>query len=274
MISKTRLLKLVFNPSLILVELWKKIPIGPFKLRLALDIFNRPSYAYCTYYAAQQAKQLGINRISVIEFGVAGGSGLVELEGISETVSKETNIDIDVYGFDLGTGLPSPLDYRDHPYVFREGFYKMDVDSLRKRLRKATLVIGDIRNTIPNFFEKYQPDPLGFVAVDLDYYISTVHALGLFNTDDQNLLPRVFCYFDDLIGNDCELHSEFAGELLAIREFNDQSEYRKLGKINGLPYKRIINQKWCEQVYVLHNFKHPLYTKYIYEEKDRQLILK
>ncbi|HEY4699602.1 MAG TPA: hypothetical protein VIH27_04445, partial [Nitrososphaerales archaeon] len=89
-----------------------------------------------------------------------------------------------------------------------------------------------------------------------------------------NQLPRVFCYFDDLIGDDYALHSEFAGELLAIREFNDQSEYRKLGKINGLSYKRIINQRWWEQVYALHNFKHPLYSKYIYEKKDRQLILK
>ncbi|HEX3036921.1 MAG TPA: hypothetical protein VHT73_17675 [Thermodesulfobacteriota bacterium] len=139
MISKAKLLKLVFNPSLMLIELWKKIPIGPFELRLALDIFNRPPYAYCTYHAAQQAKQLGINRISVIEFGVAGGLSLVELEGISEAVSRETNVDIDVYGFELSTGLPNPVDYRDLPYVFQEGFYKMDVDSLKKRLRKAIL---------------------------------------------------------------------------------------------------------------------------------------
>ena len=175
---------------------------------------------------------------------------MVAMERISEAVSKETNVNIQVYGFDLSTGLPNPADYWDLPYVFQGGFYKMDVDSLRKRLRKAILVIGDIRNTAPNFFEKYQPAPLGFIAVDLDYYTFTVHALSLFNTDDQNLLPRVFCYFDDLIGNDYELHSEFAGELLAIREFNGQSEYRKLGKINGLSYKRIISQKWCEQVYI------------------------
>ena len=270
MISKTRLLKLILNPSLILIGLCKKIPIIPFNLRLALDIFNRPHYAYCTYHAAQQAKQLGINRISVIEFGVAAGSGLVELEEISGLVSRETGVDIEVYGFDLGTGLPSPLDYRDLPYVFQKGFYRMDLDSLEKRLRKATLIIGDVKNTVLNFFEKYHPAPLGFVAVDLDFYSSTVYALGLFNTDDQNLLPRVFCYFDDLIGNDYELHSEFAGELLAIREFNDQSEYRKLGQVNGLSYKRIINQKWCEQLYVLHSFRHPLYSKYIYWEKDRQ----
>ena len=274
MISKTRLLKLVFNPSLILIGLWKKIPFGPFKLRLALDVFNRPHYAYCTYHAALEAKLLGINRISVIEFGVAGGLGLLDLEEVSAHVSRETNVEIDVYGFDLGTGLPNPLDYRDLPYVFQKGFYKMDIDSLRKRLRKATLIIGDVKDTVPIFFEKYGPAPAGFIAVDLDFYSSTVHVLDLFNTDDQNLLPRVFCYFDDLIGDDYALHSEFAGELLAIREFNDQSEYRKLGKINGLSYKRIINQRWWEQVYALHNFKHPLYSKYIYEKKDRQLILK
>jgi len=32
----------------------------------------------------------------------------------------------------------------------------------------------------------------------------------------------VFCYFDDCIGEACELHSEFTGELLAIKEFNEE----------------------------------------------------
>ena len=274
MISKSRLLKLIFSPSLIFIGLCKKIPVIPFKLKLDLDIFNRPHYAYCTYHAAQQAKQLGLNRISVIEFGVAGGSGLVDLEGVSGLISRETGVAIEVYGFDLGTGLPSPLDYRDLPYVFQKGFYRMDTDSLKKRLRKARLIIGDVKNTVLNFFERYHPAPIGFVVIDLDYYSSTINALGLFNTDDQNLLPRVLCYFDDLIGNDYELHSEFTGELLAIREFNDKSEHRKLGKLNGLSHKRIINQKWCDQVYVLHSFKHPLYSQYIYRDKDRQEILK
>jgi hypothetical protein len=273
MISRTRLLRANFKPSNILMRLRKTIPI-PFKLRLALDRFRRPEYAYCTFYAAQQAKHLDINRISAIEFGVAGGTSLVDLEEISELVAKETSVEINIYGFDLGTGLPSPLDYRDLPYVFQKGFYKMDFDALTKRLKKAALIMGDIKNTVQNFFQKYQPAPIGFVGIDLDYYSSTVHALRLLNTDDQNLLPRVFCYFDDLIGNDYEIHSEFAGELLAIREFNDQSEYRKLAKVNGLHYKRIIKRKWCEQVYVLHSFKHPLYSKYVYKDKDRQLVLK
>ncbi len=274
MISTNRLLRLTFNPSLILIGLCKKIPFIPFNLRLALDIFNRPHYAYCTYYSAQQAKQLGINRISVIEFGVAGGSGLLDLEKISELVSRKTHVDIDVYGFDFGTGLTQPFDYRDLPYVWQEGFYKMNLELLKKRLKKAKLVIGDIKDTTPIFFEKYQPAPLGFVAIDLDFYSSTVYALDLFNTVDGNLLPRVFCYFDDIIGDDHTLHSEFAGELLAIKEFNDRSAYRKLCKINGLSHKRIIKEIWCDKVYALHSFNHPLYSKYIYEEKDKQLPLK
>ena len=37
------------------------------------DEIERPNYAYCMYNAAILAKQLGYSKISVIEFGVAGG---------------------------------------------------------------------------------------------------------------------------------------------------------------------------------------------------------
>jgi hypothetical protein len=51
---------------------------------------------------AHLAKALGIKRVSVIEFGVAGGNGLVALDRIAEKVEQALGIDIDVYGFDTG----------------------------------------------------------------------------------------------------------------------------------------------------------------------------
>src|SRR5262249_55713860 len=65
--------------------------------------FNqRPAYVWGVLQGAALAKVLEIPKISVIEFGVAGGFGLVTLEGIADAVAKIMNIDIDVIGFDIG----------------------------------------------------------------------------------------------------------------------------------------------------------------------------
>jgi len=48
------------------------------------------------------------------------------------------------YGFDSGSGLPPPRDYRDMPYYFRAGLYQMDRQALERNLKLAKLVIGDV----------------------------------------------------------------------------------------------------------------------------------
>ena len=80
------------------------------------------------------AQVLRIPRISVIEFGVAGGNGLMALQDIAARVEAIFGVIIDVYGFDTGVGLPKPTDYRDLPNVFVEGFYPMDVEKLRSAI--------------------------------------------------------------------------------------------------------------------------------------------
>ena len=50
---------------------------------------DRPNYAYCIYHAAILAKKLGHNSISIVEFGVAGGNGIVFLEKFSKKVENE-----------------------------------------------------------------------------------------------------------------------------------------------------------------------------------------
>src|SRR3989442_47546 len=47
-------------------------------------------------------KTLGYTRISVLEFGVAGGRGLLNLEYHAQPVESLLSIEIDVYGFDAG----------------------------------------------------------------------------------------------------------------------------------------------------------------------------
>jgi hypothetical protein len=241
-----------------------------FKTKLDFDLLLKPGYGYGTYYAGLQAKALGIEEICVIEFGVAGGYGLTALEEIASEVENKVGVRIKVYGFDMGSGMPEPQDYRDMPYIWKSGYFKMDIDLLKSRLKKAKIYLGDVKNTI-DLFTKDNSTPIGFISFDLDYYSSTVEALKLLEQSNDLFLPRVFCYFDDCVGDDLELHSEFTGELLAIKEFNQKSEKRKIAKINAFQHKRIFNSGWNEKMFVLHIFDHPLQCQHVNPRKDWQM---
>lgn len=263
------------RPDRTLQYLWRSLPVGPFRLRLAFDIITPPQFAYGLYHAALTAKRLGIPRISAIEFGVAGGNGLVALERISTLVERQLGVEIEIYGFDTGTGMPTPADYRDLPYLYRAAQLRMDEEKLKTRLKKATLILGDVNDTVDTFIENHAPAPIGFVSFDVVYYSSTIGALKLFDSSSDNLLPRVFCHFDDTIGEDDHLHSEWTGQLLAIREFNKKNPNRKLATIYGLRHKRIIASDWHDQLFVLHDFQHPQYDVYLRSgAADRQMPLK
>jgi len=249
--------------------LWTRFPAGSVDLRVRYGVWTRPHYAFGVYYAADLAKKLGLASISVIEFGVAGGRGLVALEAIASRVSYASKISISVVGFDTGLGMAAPEDYRDLPHVWGEGFYKMDVAALRKRLAPSTqLLIGDVSATIPGFLNSDHP-PIGFVAFDLDYYSSTKKAFEVFETD--NLLPRVYCYFDDIIWPETACHNQYVGELCAIREFNSSHDHQKICPIHLLRHMRVHPAPWNDQMYVLHGFKHPLYAVNITPQGTRYI---
>jgi len=238
--------------------LWVRFPLGSVPLRVRYGAWTRPHYAFGVYHAADLARKLGLTSISVIEFGVAGGRGLVALEGIAARVSDALKIGITVVGFDAGSGMPAAEDYRDLPHVWGPGFYKMDFAALRKQLSPSTqLLIGDVSVTIPQFLSSDHA-PVGFVAFDLDYYSSTMKAFKVFDTE--KLLPRVYCYFDDILWPETACHNEYVGELCAIREFNSSHDCQKLCPIHLLRHMRVHPAPWNDQMYVLHGFKHPLYA--------------
>jgi hypothetical protein len=255
--------RLVLEPKRIPRELLLRWPRASFESKLKWDALERPGYAYGTFHAARQAHALGLGAISVIEVGVAGGRGLLALESHARAVEGLLGIKIDVFGFDLGSGLPEPRDYRDMPYVWRSGYFAMDGKTLRDRLHGVEIVVGDVAETVPEFIARPGLHPIGFVAFDLDYYSSTAAALALLSSSAQSLLPRVFCHFDDVVGDDHELHSEFTGELLAIAEFNAAHSDRKLARINGLVFKRALAAEWNAKQFVLHCFSHPQYVQHI-----------
>lgn len=241
------------------VSLWRRFPVGSVALRTRYGAWARPQYAYGVFHAARQAKLLGLHGISAIEFGVAQGEGLVALQGIAREVAQSIGVRITVLGFDTGAGMPDAVDYRDLPYVWRKGFYKMDQAQLKQRLAPETqLVIGDVAETIPSLARV--PDPIGFVAFDLDYYSSTTRALAAFDLPHRTRLPRVYCYFDDILYPEFACHNPWTGELCAIREFNEQRSNVKLCPLHLLRSMRPHPEAWNDQIYVLHDFHHPLYS--------------
>jgi hypothetical protein len=235
----------------------------PYATRLQFDAVYRPHYGFCIYHAALLAKALGIPAISVLEFGVAGGNGLVNIERHVSEISKELGIRFEVYGFDMETGLPKPLDYRDMPYMWAEGFYKMDRALLQQRLRLAKLVIGDVSHTCRTFFDQYRPAPIGCVLFDLDYYSSTAAAFQIFAAGHEHRLPRVYCYFDDIASGGLRANNEHVGVLRAIEEFNEAGAERKIARVSGLATSRRIPELWNDQVFVFHDFRHPRYSEFI-----------
>jgi hypothetical protein len=214
------------------------------------------------YYAARLAKLLGLPRISVIEFGVAGGNGLVVIEQHARWIRRELDVEMEIYGFDTGEGLPEPLDYPDLPFAWRAGFFKMDRPALEKRLQVSRLVIGDVRDTSRVFFDRYDPAPIGCIFHDLDFYSSTRDSFAILEAPSERLLPRIYNYFDDIIGSDLGLQSDFVGQRLAIREFNERHAERKIANCYQFAHRKT-QKRWYQQIFAFHDFRHPQYNEYI-----------
>jgi hypothetical protein len=218
----------------------------------------RAAYAWSVLQAARSAEGLGMERISALEFGVAGGNGLLALEVAAEHAEALTGVGIDVFGFDTGGGLPPPTDHRDVPFLLKEGDYPMDEKLLRPRLRRAQLVLGLVSDTVPQFLEQEHP-PVGFVSNDLDFYSSTMESFAVLDAEPERVLPRVFSYFDDVT---LYPWTDFNGERAAIEEFNATREHRKISHVYGLRWwlpGTDMKALWPEKIFVAELFDHPLY---------------
>lgn len=231
---------------------------------LARGLDARPQYVWGSLLAAHTASALGHPGFTAIEFGVAGGNGLLALERAASTAGELLGVEPEVYGFDTGTGMPPPVDYRDVPWTIGEGWFELDEPALRARLTRAQLVLGPVSETVPDWLRSAHA-PIAFAAFDLDYYSATLDAFAVFEAPFERLLPRVVCYFDDIFGLGW---SDFAGERAAISDFNAVHPQRKIGRIHGLRYDLPEPQRqlpWHEQMYLAHLFEHPDYAKRVVE---------
>jgi hypothetical protein len=213
---------------------------------------DRHNYALPLAHGVWQALHCGYESLATVELGVFAGVGLLALCKAAEFFRGEFGLDIRVYGFDRGTGLPALTgDHRDHPELFSAGKFPMpDEQALRDKLPEwCELIIGDVGETIPRFLQGLEKRRLVFAAFDLDLYSSTVRALPLLAGAPEHYIPALPLYFDDT--NSGISHCDWAGERLAVLEFNDAHALRKVSWPLPTLYR-------IRNFYVLQVLDHPI----------------
>ena len=79
--------------------------------------------------------------------------------------------------------------------------------------------------------------------------------MKLFNASPSAYFPYVTVYVDDMA---LPTNSKYAGELLAISEFNAASTLRKLEFDSNLVHRRVFKHaEWLSHMFKLHVFDHP-----------------
>lgn len=239
---------------------------GSYRMKVAFDLVVRQQYAFPILFAADQAKKHGYRKVTIVELGVASGAGLLTMCRIAQRTTKATGIEFRIVGFDGGKGMPPAIDYRDLPEMFQEGDFPMaDFVGLTRALpANAELIIGDVAQTAPAFAQTLSADaPLGFVAVDVDYYSAAKAALPILAGAPDHYLPIVPVYLDDI----AEYGStEWTGELLAVKEFNAEHPLRKIAPFNFLRSRRIFkNTQWIDRMFAAqihdHAFRSPAHKR-------------
>ena len=230
---------------------------GSYRTKVKWDLVVRQHNAYAILKAADTARGLGLKTVSLAEFGVATGAGLMNMAAIATRVTAATGIEFKLYGFDTGQGMPPARDYRDHPDMYAQGDFAMDFERLRLRLPpNCSLRLGEIGATVSDFLAGLpDSEPLGYAVIDVDYYYSAVDALRVLAGRPTQYLPLSFIYLDDIW---CERHNSACGERLAVAEWNRDHPQRLIERHpfleQGRPFRRA---RWLRQMHFLHVLDHP-----------------
>jgi len=225
---------------------------GSYRMKCDFDLILRPQHAFSLYKAADLATRENKKKVTVIEFGVASGAGLCNIQNIAKKITKDTGIEFDIYGFDTGEGMPLPKSYKDHPDLYHQGDYPMNFDLLQSALNPNTkLIIGNVDETLPEFLKNnFEDCPIAFVSIDLDFYSSTVDALKILEKDANQYLPQVIIYLDDL---QYDSHNSWCGELAAANEFTESHEFRKIERHTFLRSYRVFQRaRWINHIFFAH----------------------
>ncbi|MEJ6472775.1 hypothetical protein [Pseudoalteromonas piscicida] len=120
------LYRVASEPSFRLLSqlLIKYLPVS-LPIKSIWDVCEYHHYLMGILKAVLRAKEEGHTSLSVIEMGCAGGNGLLVMTKYSKELGKIYGIDIQVYGFDKGEGMPQLCEgYKDHPNAWSQGILK------------------------------------------------------------------------------------------------------------------------------------------------------
>jgi hypothetical protein len=229
---------------------------GDFRQKEFYGLVPRANYAYGMLRAADLARHLGKRAVTVCEFGVATGDGLMNMVNLAEQIRAETNIEVRVVGLDSGEGLPAIEDYRDHPELWSAGDFAMtNKEELRKRVAgKAELIFGDIKYTVEGFVDSLDESaPLGFVSIDVDIYSGSKSALRALLGRPELYTPAISLYCDDVR---FFFANRWCGELRAIEEFNEENLLRKIDQDRSLGDRPCRTDSWYPSMFVCHILDH------------------
>jgi hypothetical protein len=230
---------------------------GTYRAKIAFDLIVRQGYAFGMLKATELARERGLARVTVVELGVGSGTGLLNLISIGRALERSTGVSFDIVGFDSGRGLPAPRDYRDHPEAYREGWYPIAEERLRRALGgDARLIIGPLEQTVAPFVSTLSAAaPVGFVSLDVDQYFSARAGLEVLAGPPEAYFPYLPVYVDDMM---LPSHNSRAGELLALEEFNREHPMRAIDRDRSLVHRRIFKKAmWLDQMFALHVLDHP-----------------
>lgn len=230
---------------------------GGLRAKVAFDLIVRPQNAFAMLKMADYAKRLGIEELTVVEFGVAAGAGLLNLAEVGRRVTEETGVRFKIVGFDTGRGMPPPRDYRDHPELYQVGDFKMNEAALRAILpANVELIIGPVETTVPEYLGRISPSaPLAYVCLDVDYYSSSLAALKILAGSPEAYLPLAIIYLDDL---EDDMHNSHCGELAAVAEIEREVSPRAIERHPFLrSYRLMKNARWIDHMFYYHVVDHP-----------------
>ena len=232
----------------ILYKRYKKNPNkNKFLSIVRRGVLPRPNYALCILLAAQQAKELGYKSFKILEFGCNNFDGIVDIEHFVNDIKEFLDIDCEIFGFTLKTGLPKyNVNPYDRLYRWSPGEMGLINNDNYKNIKSAKIYFGDVKKTVLEFKKKYKKtfkdSPIGFCIFDLDYYTSTKSALNILNMNPNFYLPRTHLYFDDHSWS-----SLYEGERKAVMEFNKKNK-NKISDIGELA--EILSIYWFKWIFL------------------------
>jgi len=202
------------------------------KFRNEKPFSNRPDIFSAICLASAQAICWGKEGLSLIELGVYNGTGLQFIFNVAKCLTENIGMKYNIYGFDSFEGIPDLKGFEDHNELWKKGQYKCKhtYEKMVKNFKnKATLIKGDVENTITPFLDEILDInfPNGFISLDLDLYTSSRSGLKILeDTNSNKYIPTVTMIVDDqdyLI-----TYNNWCGEGKAIKEFNNENKYRKI----------------------------------------------